>query len=221
MLDLFHIAKPQGCDIQTFYGNYGGGVNQYQYRQSWNKPRGVSHVYILMIGQGGNGDGTTGGGSSAVTVWYGAAQHVPDMLSVEVGTNNPSGGHNSGVYFVGSSNTALLSADGPGGSVGGTVMTANFFTASGFFSSTAGQNGSTTSVGASTTTFLSGGGATNITPNYGYPVATVAAAPGYFQMQPIIVGRGGRTTGKGGIGCGGGASSNAPGGDGMILIASW
>lgn len=219
MLDLFNIAKPQGCDIQTFYGA-GGTVGQNQ--RTWMKPRGVSHVYMLLIGGGASGDGTQGGGSGAVTVWYGAAQHVPDSLVVSPSRGS---GNNTTVSARFSDSTAaptaLLTANASTGINGATAMTANYFAASGFFRSVAGQIGAgSTYPTASATTFLSGGGPTGgiLTANYGY---TCTDKDGYFQMQPVIVGVGGNGFGgKGGIGCGGGASSGV-GGPGMVLIASW
>jgi hypothetical protein len=39
---------------------------------------------MMLIGGGGNGGAGDGGGSGTVTVWYGAAQHVPNSLSVTV-----------------------------------------------------------------------------------------------------------------------------------------
>lgn len=216
MLDVFHISKPQGCDIQTFYGD---GAVSTVVKQSWVKPRGVSHVYILMIGAGGNGSGSVGGGSGAVTVWYGAAQNVPDILFPIPGRGQ---GQDTRLGYKGSGATiiALLTA-ASGGTVGsaGAAMTANQFAASGFFQSIAGQAGNSGPISASATTFLSGGGITSITGNYGY-ASTTTIFDGFFQMQPIIVGLGGTFQQKGGIGCGGGDSVGL-GGPGMVLIASW
>ena len=98
----FPIAKPQKCDIQTFYGTDVGNL----ITQSWNKPVGVSHVYMMLIGAGGQGDNTNGGGSGAVTVWYGAAQHVPNSLVVVVPYNQ--NGYNTTVYYNGKSNYQVL-----------------------------------------------------------------------------------------------------------------
>jgi hypothetical protein len=209
----FPIATPQGCNIQTFHASYSSNKNL----SSWNKPVGVSHVYIMLIGAGGDGDGSTGGGSGAVTVWYGAAQHVPNNLSIA-----PAGSQASTtiVRFAHSaSDTVLLRAD-PGGITGGAATTAPAFAASGFYQSTAGQDGSTGAITASTTTFLSGGAdatGDTVTANYGYFVP--GNGSGFFQLQPIIVGAGGSANGRGGIGCGGGGDST--GGPGMVLIASW
>lgn len=221
MLDLFNIAKPQGCDIQTFYGT--GYTASSTQSFGWNKPRGVSHVYMLLIGGGGSGDGSTGGGSAAVTVWYGAAQHVPDMLKIYAaygGTSGGVGGANSSVYMPSrSSEILLLEAQGGATGTAGSAMSANYFTASGFFQSVAGQNGSSSGQSASTTTFLGAGGGAANTGNYGYTVADNKT--GYFQMRPIIVGVGSSASDSGvaGIGCGGGYTTS--GGPGMVLIASW
>jgi hypothetical protein len=214
----FPIAKPQKCDIQTFYGT-GPDLSSQKTPMAWNKPVGVSHVYMMLIGGGGDGDGTNGGGSGAVTVWYGAAQHVPNSLVVTPGIQSDS----SIIQYRNTSGTAagalrqLLIALGGSGSTAGTATTAGPFAASGFYKSTAGQNGSASAITASTTTFLSGGGS-SVIGNYGYSANTA----GFFQMQPIIVGLAGVNTGKGGIGCGGGSDNTTGfGGPGMVLIASW
>lgn len=212
MLDLFNIAKPQGCDIQTFYGV--GGTTRY----SWNKPRGVSHVYMLLLGAGAPGDGTTGGGSGSITRWYGAAQNVPDSLLVQFTVTNTS----ILLRRDGPATTTLIEAASGSGTNGGAASTGGSgFVASGFFQSVAGQGGSSSGSTASSTTFLNGGGNGAATSNYGYTCTSAGGStgPGFFQMQPIIVGVGGTLTYKGGIGCGGGV--NGTGGPGMVLIASW
>lgn len=216
MLDVFNIATPQGCDIQIFLG---AGTSNGNSQKSWVKPRGVSFVYMLLIGPGAPGTGTTGGGSGAVTTWYGAAQNVPDLLITTCSTSGTLSARVAGRF---SNSTAaaedLLIANGGSAQNAGAATIANSFAASGFFQSTAGQNGSTGNPGASTTTFLSGGGSTGgVTSNYGYSVGNSA---GLFQTQPIIVGTGGAGANKGNIGCGGGVNSGA-GGQGMVLIASW
>lgn len=226
----YPIAKPQKCNIQTFYGSAELTTPSEGVQYSWIKPVGVSHVYMLLIGGGGNGNGTSGGGSGAVTVWYGAAQHVPNSLVVEVAGSG--GGQNTQVAFRNgagaTSYTYLLAANTASGATGGTATTAGPFAASGFYKSTAGQDGVAGSQTASSTTFLSGGGieSNNVTANYGYKNSNNAGsgAAGFFQLQPIIVGVGGNSNNAGGIGCGGGtfvSVSNGNGGPGMVLIASW
>jgi hypothetical protein len=212
----FPIATPQGCDIQTFYGPNGSAnvtVNSY----SWSKPVGVSHVYMMLIGAGGNGDGSSiGGGSGAVTVWYGAAQHVPNFVQVRAGVVI-----SSQVYYWGrNQENVLLTAAHANNATAGAAMTANYFTASGFFQSTAGQAGASGAQSASATTFLSGGSGGVTTGNYGYTASN--NRPGYFMMRPIIVGVGSSSsnTGVAGFGCGSGYSIDG-GGPGMVLIASW
>ena len=215
MLDLFDIAKPQGCDIQIFYGDRGAST---VVKRSWNKPRGVSNVYILMIGAGGNGTGTVGGGSGAVTVWYGSAQNVPDILFPIPGRGQS---EDTRLGYRGSSATivALLTASSAASSgTAGAAMSANYFAASGFFQSTAGQAGNSGAISASSTTFLSGGSNGTTAANYGYLQDN---GSGIFQMQPIVVGLGGAAGGNGGIGCGAGSQGGTIGGQGMILIASW
>lgn len=200
---------------------YGAGGNAGASLRAWNKPPGVSHVYMMLIGGGGDGDGAEGGGSGAVTVWYGAAQHVPDSLILAISRGN---NLNTTVFYrTPSGLTSILVADGASGITAGTAMSANQFTASGFFRSTTGQNGSSASVNASTTTFLSGGtNSTNvINANYGYRLET-GNRDGFFMLQPIIVGIAANGTNtNGGIGCGGGHAGSTKGGTGMALIASW
>lgn len=209
--------RTAGADVQIFYGSGGNaGANL----RGWNKPPGVSHVYMMLIGGGGDGNGVdTGGGSGAVTVWYGAAQHVPDSLIVSISRGN---NLNTTVFYrTPSGLTELIDADGANTNTAGTATIANAFTASGFFKSTAGQAGGVGNIAASATTFLSGGAdlsTEDVVANYGYD-STATNAKGYFQMQPIIVGVGGSGAGVGGIGCGGGTFGT--GGQGMALIASW
>ena len=192
--------RKAGADVQIFYG--AGAVSTTQHQKSWNKPVGVSHIYMMLIGAGGTGDGTNGGGSAAVTVWYGAAQNVPDSLVVIAGSLG--GTFSSAVYARFSSypalgGTALLTGNAAVGATGGSAMTANQFTASGFFQSVAGVDGNTG--GGAQTTFLCGGDNASITVgDYGYANKN----DGFFMLQPIIVSVGGRDAYKGGIGSGGG-----------------
>lgn len=221
MLDLFHIAKPQGCDIQTFYGG-GGDTNVVQ--KTWIKPRGVSNIYMMLIGHGGTPIPASGfgGGCGAVTVWYGAAQNVPDSLIVSVtSSGNISTSVSARFSNSGLTPTVLLSALGSNTTGTAAAMTANQFAASGFFQSIAGPGGSSGDPTASATTFLGSGGVGTggSTGNYGYTTSPVVSNNGYFLMQPIIVGLGAQGTGQGGIGSGGGNSGK--GGQGLVLIASW
>lgn len=211
----FPIAKPQGCDIQTFYGSPSPAFNM---DMSWNKPIGVSHVYMMLIGPGGTGNGISGGGSGAVTVWYGAAQHVPNNLLIRVSLSS------STIFYRTSLLPVLLRAQPGSSSTGGLADTAGPFAASGFYKSTAGQDGGQGALSPSNTTFLSGGSdAAGITGNYGY--VNTGTKSGFFQLQPIIVGVGSAnltgTAGSSGIGCGSNAAGDYPGGPGMVLIASW
>ncbi len=214
----FPIATPQGCDIQTFYGT--NSANRLQ-RFSWNKPVGVSHVYMLLIGAGGAGIGSSGGGSGSVTTWYGAAQHVPDNLIVQPGIGDATA--NTTIFYASRSTTLITLIDTLSATTttGGPATIPEAFAASGFFNSVAGQNGSTGNITVSATTFLSGGSdstAETVTANYGYFIP--GNGSGFFQMQPIIVGAGGSANGRGGVGCGAGADVTI-GGPGMALIASW
>lgn len=211
--------RTAGADVQIFYGS----ANNVFLNHSWSKPVGVSHIYMMCIGAGGNGDGTSGGGSGAVTVWYGSAQNIPNILNISIGT----GGSTVRAKFTGTSSTNLVNANNASGITGGTAEAASQFTASGFYQSVAGQNGSASDIPTpSTTTFLSGGAASGaVIANYGYQTSSTNE-PGSFRLQPIIVGSGGSGTTSnpvpGGIGCGGAAASpSGKGGPGMVLIASW
>jgi hypothetical protein len=233
-----NYPTPQGANIQIFGGNGSGigavGTSAPVYQvttRDWVKPVGCSFVWFTLIGAGAGGTGNpSGGGSGAVTNFMCPAFLIPDVLQVNVGNGGGYGRGGSDTTIVYQNNdsvgyTLLTAAAGISAS-GGPASTSNFFTAMGFFQSIAGQDGSSSSA-ASTTTFLSSGGYTlDVTPNYGYPIGTGTTYDGFFQMQPIIVGRGGRYTGKGGIGCGGGTTGNFDGyqnggGDGLAVIISW
>lgn len=212
--------RTANADVQMFYAPF---TTALQPKLSWNKPPGVSHVYIMLIGAGGNGDGVgSGGGSGAVTVWYGAAQNLPDILFVKVDR----GGNQdrTGIYgrFTASAFTELLRANSANSINGGTASNGiSAVEAMGFYQSVAGQAGMSGAIAPSTTTFLSGGspGASGTsTANYGYTTDLT----GYFQLQPIIVGIGSynNTINRPGIGCGG-SNVSGTGGDGFALIASW
>ena len=170
---------------------------------------------MLLIGGGGTGNGSTvGGASGSVSVWYGAAQNVPDSLRIQVGKTLAVA---SSVFYLGSNGTpvTLFSAATPSSNIVAGTQGANYFTNSGFLTATNGQAGAG-GISASGSTFLSGGANTGtVIANYDYQNKN----NGYFQLQPIIVGTGGVNTGVGGIGCGGG--TNAKGGNGFVLIASW
>lgn len=188
---------------------------QFFYRSSnWTKPPGVNFVYILAIGAGGAGNGSTGGASGAVNRWFGNAQQVPDNLTIAVGSGN------SVIRWRGVSGTPynLISADAANGVTPGGARSGSEFTICGLYQSVAGQAGTNSTVTASTTTFLGGGATNSCTGNYGY--TSIIDGVGYFQLQPIIVGFGSsKATGPGGIGCGG--SPNSDGGAGLVIIASW
>lgn len=222
--------RTAGADVQIFYGSSTTG-NGSSGIKSWNKPPGVSQIYMLLIGAGGVGDGASGGGSGAVTVWYGAVQNVPSSLLVQCGGVSSGGTGIPSIVTARFSNsgvvpTALVQANAAVSTTGGVAMTANQFTASGFFQSVAGQDGTAGLISASSTTFLSAGGVTGgANPeraNYGYTTTNSAASPGYFMLQPIIVGIAGTDDKKGAIGCGCGPTAGATSpGPGMVLIASW
>jgi len=222
----FHIATPQGCNIQTFYGTATvSSSTEFRNWRTWNKPVGVSHVYMLLIGGGGDGNTTDGGGSGAVTVWYGAAQHVPDVLQIYATASDPSGDDTEVAFlFNNATPVTLLLANTATGVAGAARSNANYFGNSGFYQSVAGQGGAAGIASPSATTFLSGGSGgvgSAITANYGYTAnLTGTSGTGYFQLQPIIVGVGSAGTRTNAVGCGAGVNGTA-GGQGFVLIASW
>lgn len=205
MLDVFNTPKKVGADVQYFYQD-----------GSWTKPRGVSHIYMLLIGGGGNGDGTNAGASGAVTRWFGNANHVPDSLVIHPSTGNA---NNTTISYLGTSTFVLLQANAATTNTAGTVSTANEFGNSGFFQSVAGSTGSNSS-----TTFIGSGGATIPTGFYGYTLGTTSN--GFFLTQPIIFGLGSTGTStantrNAGIGCGSNAGNTSGGGKGLVIIASY
>jgi hypothetical protein len=257
MLDLFNTPTPQQSNYQEFYG----AGSPYVY-YTWNKPRGASMVRFLIIGAGGGGSGGSssvgggGGGSGAITSWVGPAIFIPDSLQIIVasgGAPNSLYAESSGVYaWINQAQYTLLYAEGGYGTVntntagaGGGVMPANYFTASGIFTSIAGQAGAaggTTGAGGnvavSSTTFLSGGaggaGAAastggRVSLNYDYvrlenttAGGSVAGANGYFITQPILVGcggAGGTTSGTSGSAGGRGGIGCGGGGAGEDAVA--
>lgn len=205
--------RTTNANVQFFYRTG-------QQNGAWIKPPGVSQIYMMLIGPGGDANGSTGGSSGAVTTWWGSAQNVPDSLVVFVGRGNAS---DTIVYYRGTNGlNTLLTASGAVQDTAGAAMTANQFTASGFFQSVAGQTQPGTSPSA--TTFLNAGngvGATASVSQYGYASNNVNnTGGGYFLLQPIIVGTGGGRGTPGGLGCGGGGT-NGVGGPGLVIIAAW
>lgn len=211
-----NYPTPQGANIQILYTT-----------EDWVKPQGASFVWFTLIGGGGTGDGTTGGGSGAVTNCMVPAFLIPDVLRVNVSTGNSV---NTTVVYQQKDGTGytLLTANAAGGTTGGTASLSNNFSCMGFFQSVAGQSGFTAGITASSTTFLqAGGGTSTVTSNYGYASSSSANANGFFMMQPIIVGQGSRGSGGSGvanqsaIGCGGGNQAVPIGGPGLVVIITW
>jgi len=216
--------RNSNADVQIFRGagNYSSSVTDY----AWSKPTGVQNIYMLLIGAGGEnnyGAGEQGGGSGAVTVWYGSARNVPDNLVLKIATRQSV---TTQVIYRGKTDRVLLAANGGANVSGGTASSPNYFSSAGFFQSVAGQAGSSGTVTASSTTFLCGGGWTpGGSANYGY--TTNSYNWNYFALQPIIVGTVAFSASDSdkvaATGCGGAGSNSGTnyGGPGMILIASW
>lgn len=208
-----NYPTPQNADVQIFTNtNTLKGVD-------WVKPQGATMVWFTLIGAGGNGDGSSPGGSGAVTNCMIPAFFIPNILRVCVG----SGGVGSYIYYQEKTAAGyILLVANPGSAGGyGSSSSPSVFSSAGLFQSVQGTLATTT---PSPTTFLSGGitGSATIQANYGYSKPS-SGTDGYFQTQPIIVGTGasGSSAEKGGIGCGGNFSSNSKGGNGMVVIISW
>lgn len=249
----FNYPNPSNADIQIFSGSYAGTTTLPVF--SWVKPSGVSFVWFTLIGQGGNGgvgNGTAfggGGGSGSVTNCLMPAFLVPDILSVLTPDPARSVANTQIRYKTKNSTYILLEAEnGSAGAAatvgtGGVASTRTNFACAGLFQSTEGQDGFyNAGSSASTSIFLGGGSGTNsttttMTANYGYSEtgSGARAMPGYFQINPIIVGRGScinadtlytKTELRSGVGCGGagvqsGSGPEQYGGPGMAIIISW
>jgi hypothetical protein len=224
-----NYPTPQYANVQTFYAPSSTTIGA-NATQTWIKPQGASFVWFTLIGGGGGSDATlAGGGSSAVTNCLVPAFLIPDELQILVGVGGGlfTNGQDTTVRYTAKGTYTLLTAtSGRAAGAGGSASTSNYFSAMGFFQSVAGQAGNASTQSASATTFLSGGGSSTITSNYGYATAT-GGGNGFFQMQPIIVGvAGGSSTSdnvKTGIGCGGalGGTNGNTGGNGLVVIISW
>ena len=231
MLDVFHTPLPS---TGYFFEFYGGGSTR-----TWQKPRGISWVRMMLIGGGGGGgnggtDSVTGGGggsSSNYTTWFGPAAVVPDSLLLNIGLGGALQTNGTATTVVleraiSAGYTLLTASPGLAGGIGtaGTAPTVNSTTPfgnSGTFLSVAGAPGSLTAVPASGTTFLSGGAGggaasvpgTAVTANYGYTVSAGAANRpgngGFFTLTPVMVG-------LGGSGGGGGTTTGFAGGQGGL-----
>jgi hypothetical protein len=149
----------------------------------------------------------------------GSSINVPDNLVIHPSTGNAD---NTTVSYRGTTLSTLLTANAATTNTAGTASTTTPFSASGFFASTAGQNGGTGSTGAPGNTFLCGGTSGVPNANYGY-VAFATVSESFFMTRPIIVGCGGGSTNRrdGAIGCGGSSNVSSLGGDGLVIIASW
>lgn len=213
-----NYPRPQGANVQIFGASTNPTANGNS--ETWTKPQGASFVWFTLIGAGGTGDTSVGGGSGAVTNFMCPAFLIPDSLQVSIYAGGVSGGWTS-VFYQQKDGTGynLLQAANGSASAAGPAMSANFFTAMGFFQSIQGQGGTSAGNSPSSTTFLAGGAASTASTNYGYS-ASSGDVNGFFQMQPIIVGCGGSQYGKGGTGCGGGIYGGK-GGDGLVVIITW
>jgi hypothetical protein len=219
-----NYPTPQGANVQIFTDRTRNLTAATSF--TWVKPQGASFVWFTLIGAGGNGDGTNGGGSGAVTNFMCPAFLIPDSLAITLPQPNSASSTKVRYQLKDTTPYDLLTANNGQGATAGTASTANAFTAMGFYQSVAGQAGASGDQSASTTTFLSGGngtsGAGTLTANYGY---TRVSGSGSFQLQPLIVGVGGAGGGasRGGIGCGSDATATgtATGGSGMVVIITW
>jgi hypothetical protein len=201
--------RNSNADVQIFYGN-----NQAENWWIWDKPDGVSHIYILCIGAGGSGNGSTAGGTGGTIVWYGAARNVPDSLQIRPGVGGTSG---TNIYYrFPESAVSFMAPSTPSFTGPVTAADRTAFTATGFFYSRGGQAGGTS--GEPIESFLSAGNTTTQVGSYGY-TNPANNARGYLLWQPIVAAVGATGNAVGMHGCGGGQSGQ--GGPGLVLIASW
>jgi hypothetical protein len=209
-----NYPTPQGANIQI--------INATFRFVDWVKPQGASFVWFTLIGPGGTGNGTNGGGSGAVTNFMGPAFLIPDVLRVRAGSGLNVQDTEVQYQVKDGVGYKLLEAKAAAGATGGTASASNYFSCMGFYQSVAGQNGFAGEITASSSTFFSGGGAgsSNATANYGYSYLGGNNIPGFFQTQPIIVGIGSTQTTNGAIGCGGGVDFGT-GGNGLVVIITW
>ena len=91
MLDFSHTPAAGNANVQMFIGNQTTVTGA---TQIWTKPRGVSRVHILALGQGGNGvnsvvgatsAGGAGGGSGGQSQLLIPARFLPDVLYIAAG----------------------------------------------------------------------------------------------------------------------------------------
>lgn len=115
MLDLFHINSTPRYNEQYFVGSNTSG--QYTY-PTWQKPRGVNWVYILIVGGGGSGGTCTaatssagggGGGSGGQASVLIASSRLPETLFLALGPGGlgPSAATTSGA--AGSTSYVMVS----------------------------------------------------------------------------------------------------------------
>ena len=91
MLDFTDTPSAGNAIVQTFIGNMRTVTGT---TMTWTKPRGISMVHILALGQGGNGVGSTAGATSAGGAGGGSggqsqllipARMLPDILYIGAG----------------------------------------------------------------------------------------------------------------------------------------
>ena len=165
MLDFSHIPQNLRSNFSMFYntGQSSTGIAW----QVWNKPRGITSVYILCIGGGGRGatgattaagtvaGGGGGGGAGGITTLLIHANLIPDILYVFPGQVGAAGANQINSYVSVQPSTAAAyvlcyanygtnASGGSGGSGGGAATTTNMILGSyGKYNIYAGPNGST------------------------------------------------------------------------------
>lgn len=138
MIDFSHIPSQQ--DGVSIY--YAKGTTTWQ---TWEKPRGCSHIWTMCIGgaAGGGGGGTNaggaGGGSGAITTAIFAASVLPDVLYIQpgVGGKGAAGVATAGPVTGGAGNRSIISVTTSGSSVMGYVNISGTVAAAGSTGETA------------------------------------------------------------------------------------
>ena len=132
MIDFSHIPSQQD-GVKIYYAK---GTTTWQ---TWEKPRGCSHIWTMCIGgaAGGGGAGVltggAGGGSGAITVATFAALVLPDVLYIQpgVGGSGAKGIVGNGPVAGGAGSRSIISVTTSGSNFMGYISTSGTAAATG------------------------------------------------------------------------------------------
>jgi hypothetical protein len=162
MLDFSHIPQNLRSNFSVLYNDSSTPT-----WQVWNKPRGITSVYVLCIGPGGNGAtnsgasltniaGGGGGGSGGITTLLIQANLIPDIIYVQPGINGAGTGSfvslqpsTTAAYVLCYANRGGNATTSTGGAAGAAATATNMILGSyGDYNAYAGQAGASGSAGA-------------------------------------------------------------------------